>query len=49
MKDGILSSMPSDVLYVDLEDLISALGEVTGVTVQDEIIQQVFEKFCVGK
>ena len=49
MKNGIMASMPSDVLYVDLEDLISALGEVTGVTVQDEIIQQVFEKFCVGK
>jgi tRNA modification GTPase len=49
MKDCINAQMPQDVLYVDLEDLIDALGEVTGVTVQDEIIEQVFERFCVGK
>lgn len=45
IKDG----MPTDILYVDLEELISALGEVTGITVQDEIIEQVFSRFCVGK
>lgn len=49
MKDCIRNQMPTDVLYVDLEELISALGEVTGVTVQDEIIEEVFARFCVGK
>lgn len=49
MKKCISKQMPSDVLYVDLEDLIAALGEVTGVTVQDEIIDKVFQRFCVGK
>lgn len=41
--------MPFDLLYVDLEDALSALGEVTGMTVQEEIIDQVFSRFCVGK
>lgn len=45
----INAGLPTDLIYVDLEDVISALGEVTGQTVQDEIIDQVFEKFCVGK
>lgn len=49
MKACIADGMPTDMLYVDLEELISALGEVTGVTVQDEIIDTVFERFCVGK
>lgn len=49
MKNAVLNGMPTDMLYVDLEDLVSALGEVTGVTVQDEIIEEVFERFCVGK
>ncbi len=49
MNESLLSGMPSDMLYVDLEDILSALGEVTGVTVQDEIIDRVFERFCVGK
>ncbi len=49
MKSGIKAKVPTDMLYVDLEDLISALGEVTGETVQDEIIEKVFANFCVGK
>ena len=49
MKDAINLRMPTDMLYVDLEDLIQALGEVTGATVQEEIIEKVFERFCVGK
>lgn len=49
MENCVRQGLPTDVLYVDLEDLISALGEVTGVTVQDEIIEQVFSRFCVGK
>lgn len=46
---ALLDGMPYDLLYVDLEDTLSALGEVTGVTVQEEIIDQVFARFCVGK
>lgn len=49
MTAGFESGIPSDLLYVDLEDIISALGEITGATVQDEIIDRVFERFCVGK
>ena len=41
--------MPFDILYVDLEDALSALGEVVGTTVQEEIIDTVFSRFCVGK
>lgn len=48
-KEGNEMGVPYDLLYVDLEDVLSALGEVTGVTVQEEIIDQVFSRFCVGK
>ena len=43
------NEMPFDLLYIDLEDAISALGEVTGQTVSEEIIDEVFSRFCVGK
>lgn len=49
MKESLISGMPADMLYVDLEEVIEALGEVTGMTVQDEIIDTVFQQFCVGK
>ncbi len=46
---SLADSMPFDLLFIDLEDALSALGEVTGETVQEEIIDKVFENFCVGK
>ncbi len=48
-KEGNQGEMPYDLLFVDLEDVLSALGEVTGLTVQEEIVDQVFSRFCVGK
>ncbi len=49
MMSCVKQGMTPDLLYVDLEDLIAALGEVTGATVQEEIIEEVFKRFCVGK
>ncbi|MBO5955391.1 MAG: tRNA uridine-5-carboxymethylaminomethyl(34) synthesis GTPase MnmE [Clostridia bacterium] len=48
-KHALVSGMPFDLLFIDLEDTLSALGEVTGETVQEEIVDKVFENFCVGK
>ncbi len=47
--EGAESGMPFDLLRIDLEDALAALGEVTGQTVQEEIIDNVFSRFCVGK
>ncbi len=43
------SGMPVDMVFVDLQDAISALGEVTGETVQEEVVDKIFSEFCVGK
>lgn len=48
-KEGLVACMPTDLVFIDLEDALSALGEVTGETVQEEIVDRVFESFCVGK
>lgn len=44
-----LEGMPLDFLSIDLKAAILALGEVTGESVTEEVIDRVFEKFCVGK
>lgn len=49
LRNGLTMGMPKDLLYIDLEDAATGLGEITGETVQEEIVNQVFEKFCVGK
>lgn len=40
---------PVDIVLGDLELIISALGEIDGMTVSDEIIDNIFANFCVGK
>jgi tRNA modification GTPase len=38
-----------DALLCDIEGAIGALGEMTGKTVSEEIIENIFSRFCVGK
>lgn len=42
-------TIPLDVLTVDITQAWSALGEITGETANEEIINEIFSKFCVGK
>ena len=46
--DG-LQKFPLDVVALDLRAVWQTLGEITGETADEEIINTVFEKFCVGK
>ena len=51
--DEIVNAMetdtPFDIILGDIEVAISALGEIGGMTVSDEIIDSIFANFCVGK
>lgn len=45
----IESGMPEDFISMDLQDALTALGEITGDSVDDEIIDRIFTRFCLGK
>ncbi len=38
-----------DLILTDIEDAMTAMGEVTGATVREDITARIFERFCVGK
>ena len=38
-----------DIVLTDIEDAMTAMGEVTGATVREDITARIFERFCVGK
>ena len=44
-----IDSLTPDLIAVDLKEAWSALGEITGETANEQIINAVFAKFCVGK
>ena len=41
--------LPYDCIEIDVRTAIDLLGEITGDTVQDEIINEIFSGFCIGK
>ncbi|ABB33765.1 tRNA modification GTPase TrmE [Geobacter metallireducens RCH3] len=38
-----------EILAVDLRDALDAVGEVTGETTPDDILELIFQRFCIGK
>lgn len=41
--------LPVELVGVDLQDALQALGEVTGDSVAEEVVDRIFADFCVGK
>ncbi|MDO4939884.1 MAG: tRNA uridine-5-carboxymethylaminomethyl(34) synthesis GTPase MnmE [Lachnospiraceae bacterium] len=49
VRKGIESGLTEDLISVDLTDAYEALGTITGETVGEDIINEIFSKFCMGK
>lgn len=47
--DGLAAGVTPDALLTDVEEALSALGELTGKTVREDVTARIFERFCVGK
>ncbi|KPJ69702.1 hypothetical protein AMJ44_02840 [candidate division WOR-1 bacterium DG_54_3] len=48
-SESLGKNLPADLIAIDVKGAIVALGEVTGELVSEEVINAVFERFCVGK
>lgn len=43
------NNMPIDIVAISLKDVLSNLGEITGEEASEEIINEIFARFCLGK
>ena len=46
---AIEDQMPEDLYTVDMMDAYAALGRIIGEDVDEDLINEVFSKFCMGK
>ncbi len=46
---SIKNNMPEDLLTIDLNDAYTYLSQVLGVEINDDIVNEIFSKFCMGK
>lgn len=47
--DAIVSGLPLDFAGIEFKDAYLKLGEITGDTVEEDIIDRIFADFCIGK
>ena len=49
VQNGLNEDLSGELLSLDLQDCLNALGEVTGQITNAEVLQNIFSKFCIGK
>ena len=49
VQDGLHMQVSGEFLSMDLQDCLTALGEITGQISSQEVLNNIFSKFCIGK
>ena len=49
VQEGLLMQISGEFLSMDLQDCLTALGEITGQISSQEVLNNIFSKFCIGK
>ena len=47
--DGISEKITYDFFAIDLREVLDCLGRIIGDTVTDDIVKDIFSRFCIGK
>ena len=49
IRDGIVQNAPGELMALDFREAVDHLGEITGEKINDEVLHQIFSRFCIGK
>ena len=49
INNSLIQNMPLDIIEIDLRDIWNILGEIIGESYTEELLDELFSKFCVGK
>jgi tRNA modification GTPase len=48
-RRSILDRQPPELVSVDVQDAIDRIGEVTGAVTSEDVLDRIFQEFCIGK
>ncbi len=48
-KEAIQVRMPIDIITISITNILEEIGKITGESVSEDIINEIFKKFCLGK
>lgn len=49
VTEGFINNVPSDLVAIDIKQALHHLGTITGEVTNEEILGNIFSKFCIGK
>ncbi len=49
VREGLEQGLPADLLAVDLQDVLDGLSDIIGETTTEDVLEVIFEQFCLGK
>ena len=49
VKNSIEAGMPEDFFSIDLTDAYESLGRILGESMGEDLVNEIFSKFCMGK
>ncbi|MFO7667517.1 MAG: tRNA uridine-5-carboxymethylaminomethyl(34) synthesis GTPase MnmE [Desulfobacterales bacterium] len=47
--NGLESGLPFEIVSIDIKDAVESLKEVLGLKIKEDILDQIFSQFCIGK
>jgi len=48
-REGLLAALPHEFVALEVREALNALGEITGKTTSEEVLDRIFANFCIGK
>jgi tRNA modification GTPase len=48
-RDGLQGGLPPELVALEVREALDALGEITGRTTPEEVLDRIFANFCIGK
>ena len=49
VESGIENNLPIDILELDIKAIWEELGKINGTTYEEELLDEMFKRFCLGK